>query len=245
MPASPWNLVDTNARLADLLQARVDLLRPEKGLYGVAHGNLPLKGWRLLRIAPPPGTTTRGDGLLDGYARGPDLVATYAQTAHRNVRSQYYWRSIGNGEYCGIELILSVQTSLLDSQPAMHVESQLGRGEVVRLMDLGTRRFVSVPGGANHSATVADGTGLLLMRPEEWDELSYAEMVHPSDFVRADVSADNSGVKLRTELFPESLEKGVIRRARMRALIIARSADEAVAAGLWSDFTAAAPPLTA
>jgi hypothetical protein len=83
------------------------------------------------------------------------------------------------------------------------------------------------------------------MRPEEWDELSYAEMVHPSDFVRADVSADNSGVRLKTELFPESLEKGVIRRARMRALFIARSADEAVAAGLWCDFSTAAPPLTA
>jgi hypothetical protein len=116
------------------------------------------------------------------------------------------------------------------------------------------------------SEIAAGGTGAFIVR---WNgeksnsavaNRSWIQMVHPSDFCRASAgavgdlstaaaaSADRStsptGVQIVHDLFHQSLEKGVILRARVRGAIVDRQQDEAIAIAAYQQFAAAEPPLT-
>ena len=59
-----------------------------------------------------------------------DLVATYHETHTRKRRGQVYWRIVKlatTPEQHAIELVASVQTSLLDSDPTVEIHSTLAR----------------------------------------------------------------------------------------------------------------------
>jgi hypothetical protein len=72
--------------------------------------------------------------------------------------------------------------------------------------------------------------------------LSYAEMVHPTDFVMAE--ADGGQCYARSTLFPERLEKGVIRRGRVCGWFLPTENDLATAVELASQFVDEPLPLT-
>ena len=75
--------------------------------------------------------------------------------------------------------------------------------------------------------------------------LSYIEMVHPLDFVESGLTPLGDGaLRWTTRLFQGRLEKGVILRSRLKALITPRSDDIAAAALCYRDFAASEPPLT-
>jgi hypothetical protein len=97
------------------------------------------------------------------------------------------------------------------------------------------------------------GTGVFLFRPVGAGvggvEFSYVEMIFPSDFCCAsvrwgDTQGQTAKAVLHSELFPESLEKGVIRRARLRGLFVPRADDLVTASQLFAEFAASPPPLT-
>ena len=72
-------------------------------------------------------------------------------------------------------------------------------------------------------------------------------MVHPSDLQQANpppVSEAGKGVLLRSNLFLERLEKGVIRRARLRGLFLNRHNDLQTAVACYHEFANSVPPLT-
>ena len=70
-------------------------------------------------------------------------------------------------------------------------------------------------------------------------------MVHPLDFVESGLTPSADGaLRWTTRLFQGRLEKGVILRSRLKALIASRSHDIATAALCYRDFAASEPPLT-
>ena len=70
-------------------------------------------------------------------------------------------------------------------------------------------------------------------------------MVHPSDFVAAQVDADMQlNQCLSTTLFPEHLEKGVIRRGRICGWFMPTETDLEVAVQLARQFVDEPLPLT-
>ncbi len=121
-----------------------------------------------------------------------------------------------------VDLVVSMRTELLESQPRLAVHSRLPAGEVLEL---------------------ADGCWLFRFPRHE---ISYAEMVHPADFQGSEldyVAERDRAVEVRHRLFVEHLEKGVILRARVRGALLRRHDDAALAAAVYAAFASADPPL--
>jgi len=210
-----WTLTDTVARLQQPhFTGEVDILFPWHGFF--LETRLPDK-IALLKVFTRASGGATPETLVDSYQRGTDLVATYAQTPERNVRPQVYWRFV---EPSALELILSAQTSLLDSQPATALESALPAGEMVPLSADAKVVQLTLDGWqTDDSAPRA-----VLFRPAGL-ELSYLEMVHPTDFAGVQLSIIDGLPTARWHLFPERLEKGVIRRGRVRGVMLPRAND--------------------
>ena len=241
-----WQLSGTTADWnSPPLAARVDLLAPGVGLQNLCIDSVPLPGASLLCLRTPEQDSA--ETLVDVYVRQDDLVATYAQTAARPVRPQIYWRGLpaAAGRLGGCELIVSAQTSLLGVDPALSITSLLPTSNVRRLCDEQAAHFEPFNPSVGIVA-VDSGPGAFLIRAPNaaW---SYLELIYPSDFARATLAwdaASQRAVRLTSFLFPESLEKGVIRRARIRGLFLPRSGDEAAALAAYREFVDSPLPLT-
>ncbi|MBC8350990.1 MAG: hypothetical protein H8E66_03330 [Planctomycetes bacterium] len=153
--------------------------------------------------------------LEDAYVRGNDLVATYDESTDHACRTQVYWRFECDDEHVGIQLIISAQTSRLDAVPGMVVASQ-----------------VSSP------ASQIDDGAMVASLPD--GDVSYAELTDRSN-IESTTFRDS---QITYQLFPGSLEKGVIRRARILCCFLPNSSAERTARMLRDSFARSAPPLT-
>jgi hypothetical protein len=181
--------------------------------------------------------------LADCYVRGNDLIAAYVEEREK-LRREIYWRVLhapASHAY-GIESIVSVQTSLLHSHPQLQMASRLSSGPVARGDRGDTFDFLAGATG-DIPCTRDDGAGVFVLRPADAD-CSYVEMVHPTDFQHATVTLAADQTSLVHSLFPESLEKGVIRRGRVRGWFVSREDDLRTAAELYAAWLAEPPPLT-
>lgn len=246
---SSWQLENDRARLTiGRLAAHLDLNAPERGLHQIAVDGQPLDA-HLLAVQFVP---TIGAPLLDFYVRGDDLVATYGQTEELAYRPQVYWRAAQPQQpqtYAALDVHVSVQTSLLDSQPVVRVTSRLPVTEAWRLDDSGRFEPAVAEGSAKMRLTPDDGPGCVLYRLQDSPAdrpLSYAEMVQPCDFLELTVqrSSDGNSVQTAHRLFATFLEKGVIRRARLRGVLVDRDEDLATAAAWYGRMTSERLPLT-
>jgi hypothetical protein len=161
----------------------------------------------------------------DVIARGRDLVLRFPPRAGDLVSYEVRYQVSEAAD--AMDMILSAQTQRLASKPETEVRSSFGAAELVK------PRF-DEPGLISPNEVP-----YCVARPTSAD-ISLLMMVHPSDFYESTV--DESSVTFR--IFPESLEKGVIRRARLRLRLLDRSRDEAEA---WEEFSRSrseVPPLT-
>jgi len=199
------------------------------------------------------------ESLAETYIRGGDFVATFTESRADRVAPQLYWRALFVKEFraAQIELIVSVRTNLLDSSPASRAHS---------LVYLNANPLHATSLDAPHF----DGIEMFPVRPGEiatWRPvikfdtsksrqhlfvfripehgLSFAQMVHPSDFVAAELAADMQlNYSLSATLFPERLEKGVIRRGRICGWFMPAENDLETAVQLARQFVDEPLPLT-
>jgi hypothetical protein len=245
-----WKCDAAQARLeTPELVLQIDVNRPQDGIHSVMLSSqgrsaaLPQSSLLKVHLAP----VARVENVADKWARGVDLVAVYAQSAERPFRSEIYWRALrSESPLCvGVELIVSVQTSLLDALPRLDTSSSLPASEALWIDDpdrlTHVRRWAY--GDPPLRATREGGQGVSLLRLED-APFSYIEMVYPGDFVTASLQGRDRLTTLQWELFPESLEKGVIRRARLRGLFADRDDDLNHAAWCYRDFVTSPIPLT-
>ena len=200
-------------------------------------------------ITAGPGPRPAVLEVAERYARGADYVATYARSAEYPVAPQFYWRATHHSAASAvqIEMYMSVQTDLLDSHPEATVSSFALASRLFWAPSLGGQNFQEV--AAAEIATVIDPgqsrEHLFVFRCEGLG-LSYAQMVHPSDFVGAQIQARPAGPQVVTAtLFPESLEKGVIRRGRISGWFLPAENDLETALALARQFMEEPLPLTA
>ncbi|MCA9269645.1 MAG: hypothetical protein KDA41_14290 [Planctomycetales bacterium] len=248
--ACVWKVSDGLAQLdAPGFSGCVLLDKPWQGLHGIHCRGRAADGLWLFQTpepAPQSGAEDQTE-ILDWYVRQSDLVVTYAASDAWPVQTELQWRAAEAGEdkasVC-IDLLVSLQTDLLESDPTLHVGCELPPGELLHLDDAAAGRFVPVEEGeAAFTRTSADAAGLLLLRPNDGAE-SLALAIHPKDFQRLTASgAPANGWRLGAELFGPPLEKGVIRRGWLRAAFTARSDDERQALEFYNDLAHAAPPL--
>ncbi len=221
MNRSPWNLQQATAQLTlGKFSATLDVARPQQGLYAIQFAGHALANWSCWNVEQ----TSLG-APFDVYVRDHDLVATYERTAERPLRVQIYWRALpvmASPVATGLELIVSVQTDLLDLDPRVQLSCCLTNG-------------------AAHSAD-----DIVLFRGRD-SATTFVQLVHPGDRsqVRLVPNPAQHGTHIHTTLFADRLEKGVILRSRLRGYFIERTNDEATAVELAHIFAASEPPLTA
>jgi len=271
MSSSHWQIVGRVATLrTENLTATVDADDPAAGLRIESLCGDLIAGAALfgVQIEPPVRAAEKTSATMppvDCFARGNDFVATYAETAERPFRAQIYWRLVESERSGGnhraepigaLELIVSVQTSRLDTETSLAVCTTLSSVEAWRLLDAAEDRLTSdrdlSRAATADSATVVpdfqetDHPGCCLLRPIG-NGPSYIEMVHPADFRQTtfEWTTDSSpAVRLAHRLFAERLEKGVILRSRIRGLFVPRSHDTELARSEYRRFAASEPPLT-
>lgn len=237
-----WTLTATDATLhIARFQARLNLARPDEGLHVVAWDDAAGTADRLLAVRLAGGESA-APLLPDGhYLRGADLVAAYGESAQRPLQTDIVWRALDGA---GVELIVSVRTSLWDSRPMLDVVSAVAADEVLGL-DAGGFLTPLASGLGSETTWESPQPGCLVYRLAG-SACSYVEMVHPVDFRHGLVrrpGAPSAPAEVTYRLFPDSLEKGVILRARLRGLLLARRDDAARAATLYAAFAAGEPPL--
>ena len=185
------------------------------------------------------------------------MVAFYSPTEEYPFRREIYWRRIDSSDsssdsssaVVALDLLSSIQTDLLDSHPAVRVSSSLSAVEVLRMTASTEDRFETIESTAGAKIELRTGdVGCVLIRlPCQADgkSFSYAEMIHPSDLGETSLSITSEGyAKTEHTLMADFLEKGVIRRARLRGVFLDRQADTEAAAYWYRSFVEEKLPLT-
>jgi hypothetical protein len=248
-PGVNWRLQGDAADLAcGPLGARVEFA---SALTGVRPNS-----WRGQAIAPAGEfsvLSTSGPSaqkIAEPYIRGQDLVVTLAKQPPFFFAPSIYWRSRLHSALAAaqIEMILSIQTDLLDSRPQSTVQSALVNCRAFHARALAAEAFQEVTPASGSARFAEDGRGehLFLFR-DAARGFSYAEMTHPSDFFTAviDGGPQPGDWRLTWALFPHHLEKGVIRRGLVSGWFLPVENDLAAAAQLAREFVREPPPLTA
>lgn len=237
-----WRLDAERAHLTlGPLSATVDTSRPGLGLFDLRSHNTSLSAARLLAVQFVGQQASATQVVADHFIRGRDLVVTYVPAHERPVRLQIYWRALNEiempGCVVGVDVQVSVQTNLLHAWPTLLMQSQLPCSTILPLTTAASVSSLASDGETRASARCwlcrfgSVGT-------------TYAEMVHPADVEREEISHATDVAKISRELFGHSLEKGVILRARARGIFMPTDGDEAIASTAYDEFLAAPPPLT-
>lgn len=245
-PAVKWKLSPPVAELdCGPLQAKVPLDEVAGGLTSVA--------WHKaqcdispLQVHSPVEANGRARYLTDAYVRGGDLVATYERIAPATVAPQIYWRAAWHSRHSAaqVQIVLSMNTDLLDSEPHSAADTVVGAAEIYHAPDLKATRFHELDLAAGRQ-NITDGDEHLFLFRFGARNLSYAQIVYPGDFVAAELtSAGGGGCRLRSFLFHERLEKGVIRRARICGWFLPADGDLDIAVDLARQFIDEPLPLT-
>ncbi|MCA9232093.1 MAG: hypothetical protein KDA57_15700 [Planctomycetales bacterium] len=240
--SSLWRLNGPIASLrSSLLGAEVDLRSPLSGLHDLNFGSRTIEG-SVLGISTNTDLSNEGRDADDVFVRGNDLIAGYRETKERPFALQVYWSITEPAAHSVfIDLLLSLQTTLLESYPSVMVHSALHCDEIWAVSDQGAA--TRLQGNASDQRSV--GAACLVMRAEgcEW---SYAEMASFDEQSGFQLETCSPGVwGLRRELGGSFLEKGVIRRLQVRGAFLPRHEDLQLAAECLAGLSAEAPPLTA
>ena len=240
-----WKLDGSDASLEMAgIVTRVDVAHPAQGFLSSASNG------RFMQLLPGE-MAARTLKLAEAYVRGPDLVAIYEPLAPHQVQPQVYWRARLDEarQGVGVEMIVSMQTSLLDSNPETVVATGMPIGDVWSPSSEKT----PPPSPLEHTefplALTSDNgssrPSLVIYQPRD-TPFAYVEMVHPADFVSTQVELNKWGETwATTRLFSERLEKGVIRRARVAGWHLPRKTDVLGSAwDLYTQFAAEPLPLT-
>lgn len=249
-----WQLDTQRARVeVGSLVAELNLQHPQAGISVATDPPVPCSpariasstGLRLLRLRFPYEPSDQDLPLSDCYVRGSDLVATFGPTSIGQFNPQVYWREQQVAGWSGLELIVSLQTSLLDSRPAFSAQSDLPSDQV--MLACGDTTVAVDPVRTDRLPLVREAhqpcRGVLVYLPEL--NRTLLEMVHPSDFYRLELTHQPGSVQIRWDLFPEHLEKGVIRRGRVRTGWLAGFPSPSHIQEVLDEFARSAPPLTA
>jgi len=225
--ASGWSLAGLVATSGD---RSLDLAAPAAGLGETRPGEAD----RLLGLDL---RSPRGEaGLVDHWVRGDDLVAVYEPADPRRLRATAIWRPLP-APATGWELVVSAQTSLVESDSAVAVTASLAADELSwsRGDASGPNAWLPLDG----TACPPEATCLRVRRGAE----AVLVAVHPADARQIVISRAGPRVHVNCWLFSTALEKGVLLRSRVLAAV-GPATDTAWADAILAAFAAAPPPLT-
>jgi hypothetical protein len=232
-----WKLEDEIAKWSSAgYRLQVDTRRPFAGVTDIYSGGVFLKGLQPFQLTPSPASIDGAEPVTESYIRGNDLIAVYGMASGRTASPQITWSVREQRPALLMDIIISMQTPLLASDPSLSSTTSVVADETL-VATISRERLHFVPANQADEAL----SGVFLFRLADTN-LSYVEAIYPSDFVPTEVNVQAETLSYR--IICESLEKGVIRKARLRGMIVARDHDMATAIEAYESMLAAEPPLT-
>ena len=230
-----WKIHGSTATFAASgIAATVDLDQPHCGLCGLVWNDAPVMDAVLLQVEFPGPF-----GHADAYVRGQDLIVTYREHPDRGYGLQVYWSIMANSPHLTLDALVSVQTSSL-ATPRIRVVNEFSADQTFTHFG-GDRNVFEPAGGKDVESPLAP---LVLVRSGE-KGLSLAQMIQLQHFTGpSQIRCQEGRARLQADLFRAPLEKGVIRRGRIRCLLCAADQDEAASLRAYHDFASGALPLT-
>lgn len=241
-----WTIVNQQfAQLqTDSLTCQLNLRRPNDGLQQIQVAGSSLAGTLPMQLSATP-ILSEGEQLEEAYVRGSDVVATYRQGPGRSTRPQIYWRYINRGTYGqAIELLVSTQTDNLESDPRVAIASSVNCLSLWHLACQNANSLDELRIGDTPLRLTEQDTLPLLLARNVTNEVSYGEIIYPSDFAGVGIHRRGGAIRLEYELFAEPLEKGVIRSGRALSLFVPSCRDEESVMYWYHESEEAVPPLT-
>ncbi|MGY8770578.1 MAG: hypothetical protein ACKVH8_19360 [Pirellulales bacterium] len=169
------------------------------------------------------------------YHRGHDYVAIN-DSVDDQLRTLVYFREVEGMP--GVELIASRQTSLLDKNGELEVTTEISSVRSIKRfssLESGSLQEVSLTKSLQDQKIDVASTSALLL--EASDCYSIAIIIYPGDAKEIKVSIDSQNrATLSTILLGEHLEKGVIRQARMQAVMLETSAADSLISDAYLAF---------
>jgi hypothetical protein len=235
MQSTFWQLDGITARLTlPRLSLAFDANQPGEGLRNIRVLDRYWPKGRLFGVTGPIQSAAKCE-LAEWYVRGDDLIASYETGQPDAARIDLLWHVAkpveGDSHIARIDLLVSIRTDRLDWRHDVCLESV-------------------IPAADDYAELSSSDW----FAGNDWD-WSLDLMVHSSDLRRRELKAAlglPGARQLRHELFPtETLEKGVILRARAEALFLHAGAEGhtlirregAYVAEHMREFLAADPPL--
>jgi hypothetical protein len=220
----PWFLQGSHAKLAcGGLLAEIDVERPTRGLHHLKFGVEKIDGWLMgVNVAADDAASEAPWQPADVYTRGADLVATYREPLGQLFTLQVYWRvlPLKNRQSAALESIVSIQTREWEAHPHVTLTSAL----------------------SVHSARLENG-GVLFRSHHDW---TYVEATPPGDFTPSACESKAPNLHAAAWTYGHHfMERGVIRRLRLRGAIVPIADAEDALEQLSADLVVEPPPLTA
>jgi hypothetical protein len=251
MTASAWQIRNQQAVLTgSQLSGSLAITLPHSGIRGLVWNQTELDVDSLGVELPEAASVA--PVVQDAYTRASDLVVTFADTSQWQLRSQVYWRlsEFLPATAAGVELIVSLQTSLLDAPADISTLSRVASDEIFYLPN-GQHEFRELVRSAQpQRLNSSHALGCFVFRLASAN-VSYAEFVHPIDYRETlleavpDLRVDDPATLCRHKLFERRLEKGVILRSRVMGLFLPQDDDLRLARKCYQVFAASEPVLTA
>ncbi len=186
----------------------------------------------------------------DCYVRQSDLIVAYPPREMRKFHVQLDYRILdATSDTLLLEIWISVQTYLLDNHPIVNVLTPIETNglEIYHAVDAGILVMDEVSALRTDQAraekappkiAVAAGFG-------SGHEFSMAMFNHPRDQFDTTWRQSDHRPCLEAKLFGHFMEKGVIRRARMRCLLCSQPISLKQLQGTYESFVTSPLPLTA
>lgn len=252
-----WHLSDTTATCScNAFNASLDLQRPDGGLRHIIFSHQPLPHASLLEMHVTPTPSRASLELQEAYHRGSDLVARYASQA-TGVRPQLRWRATpiiagGQGEAVRLEMLISVHTDRLDTDPAVHIQCRLP-AQSCEVLEAPNEPATDVyyPSEARKTVEAGrEGTSRALRFHVPNLSLCCGLVFPTADVMGAALAGDSTRglITSTVSFFGGRLEKGVLRRTELTLLVAPAAAaaaeEDDVLAANWADMMRAPPPLS-
>ena len=224
--AVDWQLETGQASVEkDHWHVELDPRDPKAGLK-IRHASKQLG--HFLRVAPKP---SHSFNIQEAYVRQNDLIVRYEQSGDDLYTVQLNWRKLDCAipNALALELWISVQTTLLDTHPTIEVCS-------------------STPDAQWHGLTLNDlsieTSDTVVIGLVKTSGVTAMVMIESSDALQANRILGRSN-DFTWKILGEFMEKGVIRRARLRIFAVAGEFARSKIAKQYRLFTDSPLPLTA
>lgn len=207
----------------------------------VGYDSQSIDPWEVASVKPIP---THACAPQEIYSRKEDLICRYRQSESDLFAFQLDWQLLpAVGPFaCGVELWLSVQTDLLDAKPELEVTCHATSSRAWQVFSHDEISDEPISNDQNirgPAAMVSRSSG------QENNPNCGVWLIEPSDQVHTRMTSDAADLTQSVRMFGHFMEKGVIRRGRMRFLLALESVSDSDVAHAYQQFANSPLPLTA